>query len=32
LITEEGILGTDPDGIAAVLAKIDSIIFKPTMN
>jgi len=33
--TEEGvveILGTDPAGIAAVMAKIDSIIFKPTMN
>jgi polyribonucleotide nucleotidyltransferase len=26
------ILGTDPDGIAAVLAKIDSIIFKPQMG
>lgn len=26
------ILGTDPDGIAAVLAKIESIIFKPQMN
>jgi polyribonucleotide nucleotidyltransferase len=33
--TEEGIveiLGTDPAGIAAVMAKIDSIIFKPTMG
>ena len=26
------ILGTDPDGITAVLAKIDSIIFKPQMG
>lgn len=34
-VNEEGIveiLGTDPDGIAAVLAKIDSIIFKPTVG
>jgi polyribonucleotide nucleotidyltransferase len=34
-VDEQGvveILGTDPDGIAAVLAKIDSIIFKPTMG
>ena len=34
-VDEQGvveILGTDPDGIAAVLAKIDSIIFKPQMN
>jgi polyribonucleotide nucleotidyltransferase len=33
--TEEGIveiLGTDPAGIAAVMAKIDSIIFKPTLG
>jgi polyribonucleotide nucleotidyltransferase len=31
-VDEQGvveILGTDPDGIAAVLAKIDSILFKP---
>lgn len=26
------ILGTDPDGVAAVLAKIDSIIFKPEVG
>jgi polyribonucleotide nucleotidyltransferase len=26
------ILGTDPDGIAKVLAKIDSIVFKPQMG
>ena len=34
-VDEQGvveILGTDPDGIAAVLAKIDSIIFKPTVG
>jgi polyribonucleotide nucleotidyltransferase len=34
-VDEQGvveILGTDPDGIAAVLAKIDSIIFKPAMG
>lgn len=34
-VDEQGvveILGTDPDGIAAVLAKIDSIIFKPQMG
>jgi polyribonucleotide nucleotidyltransferase len=34
-VDEQGvveILGTNPDGIAAVLAKIDSIIFKPTMG
>jgi polyribonucleotide nucleotidyltransferase len=34
-VNEEGvieILGTDPAGIAAVLAKIDSITFKPQMN
>jgi polyribonucleotide nucleotidyltransferase len=34
-ITEEGvieILGTDPAGIEAVLAKIKSITFKPKMN
>lgn len=34
-VDEQGvveILGTDPDGIAAVLAKIDSIIFKPLMG
>jgi polyribonucleotide nucleotidyltransferase len=34
-VDEQGvveILGTDPDGIAAVLAKIDSIIFKPVMG
>jgi polyribonucleotide nucleotidyltransferase len=34
-VDEQGvveILGTDPAGIAAVLAKIDSIIFKPTMG
>jgi polyribonucleotide nucleotidyltransferase len=34
-VDEQGvveILGTDPDGIAAVLAKIDSIIFKPTIG
>jgi polyribonucleotide nucleotidyltransferase len=34
-ITEEGvieILGTDPAGIEAVLAKIKSITFKPQMN
>ena len=34
-VDEQGvveILGTDPDGIAKVLAKIDSIIFKPQMN
>ncbi len=34
-VDEQGvveILGTDPDGIAKVLAKIDSIIFKPAMN
>jgi polyribonucleotide nucleotidyltransferase len=34
-VNEEGIveiLGTDPAGIAAVLAKIDSIIFKPTVG
>ncbi|MEQ3691893.1 MAG: S1 RNA-binding domain-containing protein, partial [Flavobacterium sp.] len=33
--TEEGIieiLGTDPEGIAMVMAKIDSIIFKPTVG
>ncbi len=34
-VTEEGIveiLGTDPDGIAAVLAKIDSLMFKPQIG
>jgi polyribonucleotide nucleotidyltransferase len=34
-VTEEGIveiLGTDQNGIDAVLAKIDSILFKPTMG
>jgi polyribonucleotide nucleotidyltransferase len=34
-VDEQGvveILGTDPEGIAAVLAKIDSIIFKPQMG
>ncbi|WP_298221197.1 polyribonucleotide nucleotidyltransferase [Flavobacterium sp.] len=34
-VDEQGvveILGTDPTGIAAVLAKIDSIIFKPTVG
>jgi polyribonucleotide nucleotidyltransferase len=34
-VDEQGvveILGTDPDGIAKVLAKIDSIIFKPAMG
>ena len=34
-VDEQGvveILGTNPDGIAAVLAKIDSIIFKPEMG
>lgn len=34
-VNEEGvveILGTDPDGIAAVLAKIDSIVFKPVVG
>jgi len=34
-VNEEGvveILGTDPDGIAAVLAKIDSLIFKPQVG
>jgi len=34
-VDEQGvveILGTNPDGIAAVLAKIDSIIFKPTVG
>jgi polyribonucleotide nucleotidyltransferase len=34
-ITEEGvieILGTDPAGIEALLAKIKSITFKPKMN
>jgi polyribonucleotide nucleotidyltransferase len=34
-VDEQGvveILGTDPDGIAAVLAKIDSIIFKPVVG
>ncbi|MGB5500077.1 MAG: polyribonucleotide nucleotidyltransferase [Maribacter sp.] len=34
-VTEEGlveILGTDQDGIDAVLAKIDSILFKPTVG
>ncbi len=34
-VDEQGvveILGTDPAGIATVLAKIDSIIFKPTMG
>jgi polyribonucleotide nucleotidyltransferase len=34
-VDEQGvveILGTDPDGIAAVLAKIDSIIFKPEIG
>ena len=34
-VDEQGvveILGTNPDGIAAVLAKIDSIIFKPVMG
>lgn len=34
-ITEEGIveiLGTNPDGIAAVLAKIDSLMFKPEVG
>jgi polyribonucleotide nucleotidyltransferase len=34
-LTEEGvieILGTDPAGIEAVLAKIKSITFKPQMN
>jgi len=34
-VDEQGvveILGTNPDGIAAVLAKIDSIIFKPQLN
>ena len=34
-VTEEGIveiLGTDQDGIDAVLTKIDSLMFKPVMN
>ncbi len=34
-VTEEGIieiLGTDPDSIEAVLAKIDSLTFKPTVG
>ena len=34
-VTEEGIveiLGTDPDGIEAVLAKIDSLLFKPEVG
>lgn len=34
-VDEQGvveILGTDPDGIAAVLAKIDSIVFKPQLG
>ncbi|UPQ79899.1 polyribonucleotide nucleotidyltransferase [Flavobacterium azooxidireducens] len=34
-VDEQGvveILGTDPDGIAAVLAKIDSLLFKPQMG
>lgn len=34
-VDEQGvveILGTDPDGIAAVLAKIDSIVFKPVVG
>lgn len=34
-VDEQGvveILGTDPDGIATVLAKIDSIIFKPVVG
>jgi len=34
-VDEQGvveILGTDPDGIAAVLAKIDSIVFKPEVG
>ena len=34
-VDEQGvveILGTNPDGIAAVMAKIDSIIFKPAMG
>ena len=34
-VDEQGvveILGTDPEGIAKVLAKIDSIIFKPQVN
>ena len=34
-VTEEGIveiLGTNPEGIDAVLAKIDSILFKPTVG
>ena len=34
-VTEEGIveiLGTDQDGIDAVLAKIDSILFKPEVG
>ncbi|WP_291119325.1 polyribonucleotide nucleotidyltransferase [Flavobacterium sp. UBA6135] len=34
-VDEQGvveILGTDPDGIAAVLAKIDSLMFKPQMG
>ena len=34
-VDEQGvveILGTDPDGIATVLAKIDSIVFKPVMG
>jgi polyribonucleotide nucleotidyltransferase len=34
-VDEQGvveILGTDPDGIAKVLAKIDSIVFKPQMG
>ena len=34
-VDEQGIveiLGTDPDGIAAVLAKIDAIIFKPQVG
>jgi polyribonucleotide nucleotidyltransferase len=34
-VDEQGvveILGTNPDGIASVLAKIDSIIFKPAMG
>src|SRR5690606_3786607 len=34
-ITEEGIveiLGTNPDGIAAVLAKIDSLMYKPEVG
>ena len=34
-VDEQGvveILGTDPDGIAAVLAKIDAIVFKPVVG